>query len=348
MAKTRRSVAERFLQRFTLDRPSYEQAAKDAVVLLTEILENIPVLIHVVSARCKDTASLRLKLSQKGYGQPKRQVTDLLAARVIAYYRDEIPIVVRRLREALEVDELRSVDKKTELEAVEFGYTSVHLIARTKGSWSTSPKYFSLRGRWFEIQIRSVLEHAWAEIEHEVVYKSGIEYPSSVKRRFARIAGAIEMLEDEFVSLRDHKQQLIGEYKARFLAGDDGNSEIDTARMIAMLECERPHALGWRAAAEAGQPFPAHLDNRCVQAIRRGGIKKVKALRRVLKSRELRDAEEFFLRVHRLLEPPSHLVTARLIVLIRSPIMFADYFPDQISDPAINTLLRERRGRRKR
>ena len=166
---------------------------------------------------------MRLKLAEKGYKQPKRQLTDLIAARVITYYKDAVPIVVKALSDALEIEPHKSVDKREELEAVEFGYTSVHLIARTRGGWSTSPKYFALRDKWFEIQIRSVLEHAWAEIEHEVVYKSGIEYPASVKRRFARIAGAIEILEDEFVALRDYQEQLIEEYKRRYLAGQDSS-----------------------------------------------------------------------------------------------------------------------------
>src|SRR5262249_53462344 len=162
-----------------------------------EILVNSPALIHLISARCKKSSSLWLKLCEKRYGQPARQLTDVVAARVITYYKDDVPVIVKALTDVLEVNPHKSVNKQEELEAVEFGYTSVHLIVRTKGSWSTSPKYFALRGKWFEIQIRSVLEHAWAEIEHEVVYKSGIIYPPLIKRRFARIAGAIELLEDE-------------------------------------------------------------------------------------------------------------------------------------------------------
>ena len=126
-----------------------------------------------------------------------------------------------------------------------FGYTSVHLVVRTKGSLSTSPRYPDLRNKWFEIQVRSILEHAWAEIEHEVVYKSGIDYPVLIKRRFARIAGAIELLEAEFLALRNHQQVLIGLYKNRYDKGHDGAVEIDSVRLIALLECERPQSLGW-------------------------------------------------------------------------------------------------------
>jgi ppGpp synthetase/RelA/SpoT-type nucleotidyltranferase len=346
MARTKRFITERFLKDFEGDRPAYEEASKQAETLIKEILVNSPALIHVTTSRCKELSSLRLKLAGKKCSRPRQQITDLIASRVIVYYQDAVPIVVKALSDALEINPYKSIDKRKELEAVEFGYTSVHLIARTRGAWSTSPKYFQLRNKWFEIQVRSVLEHAWAEIEHEVVYKSGIQYPPLIKRRFARIAGAIEILEDEFIALRDHQQELIEHYKIRYEKGQDGAVPIDAARMIALLECERPNSTGWRFAAKNNQPFPPHIDNRCVKALKRAGIRTGQALRTALRSKELKAAERLFKSEHRIAEPLSHLVTARLVILLKSPIVFSDYFPEQASDPAIQRLIRERRKRK--
>jgi ppGpp synthetase/RelA/SpoT-type nucleotidyltranferase len=345
MARTRRSIAGRFLKEIEVDRPSYELAAQQATALIKEILVNSPALIHLITARCKSGPSLWLKLCEKKYGQPKRQVTDLVAARVITYYKNDVPIVLKALNDALEVDPHKSMDKLEDLEAVEFGYTSVHLIARTKGGWSTSPQYFALKDKWFEIQVRSILEHAWAEIEHEVVYKSGIDYPTLIKRRFARIAGAIEMLEDEFLALRDHQQQLIDNYKTLYLNGEEGAAEIDSVRLIALLECERPDSPGWRHAAKSGKPFPAHIENRCVKALKRAGIHNARMLRSILNSKALKTAEAAFVREHRLTEPLTHLNTARLVVLLKSRQIFADYFPELLSDKAIQTIIAGTRRR---
>lgn len=346
MARTRRSIAGRFLKKFEAEKPSYDLASKQASDLIREILVNNPALIHVITARCKSTASLLLKLREKRYGQPTRQITDLVAARVITYYKDHVALVVKALTDALEINQNASVDKREELEAVEFGYTSVHLIARTKGSWATSPQFFALRNRWFEIQVRSILEHAWAEIEHEVVYKSGIKYPTLVKRRFARMAGAIELLEDEFVALRDHQQQLISSYKEKYERGHDATAELDSVRLIALLELHRPESFGWRAAIKQGMPFPAHIEDRCVKALKQTGIRSGQALAAVLRAKELKEAESMFVREHRLSEPLSHLNTARLIVLLKSPVVSADYFPEMLSDPAIEKLLKRRRKRK--
>jgi ppGpp synthetase/RelA/SpoT-type nucleotidyltranferase len=347
MARTRRSIASRFLKQFEADKAIYDLASKQAITLIKELLVNTPALIHVVDARCKDPSSLWLKLCEKGYGQPKRQVTDLVAARIITYYKDDVSVVVNTLANALDINRFKSVDKREELEVVEFGYTSVHLIARTKGSWPTSPQYFALRRKWFEIQVRSVLEHAWAEIEHEVVYKSGIKYPALIKRRFARIAGAIEMLEDEFVALRDHQQQLIDDYKSRYADEKDYTAEIDSVRLIALLECERPASPGWRAAAQGGTPFPPHMDNRCVKALNSAGIRTVQALKTVLRSKELKATEKLFAQKQRLSEPLSHLNTARLAVLLESPSIFSDYFPELRTNAAVQAVLQQMNNRRK-
>jgi ppGpp synthetase/RelA/SpoT-type nucleotidyltranferase len=289
-----------------------------------------------------------LKLCDKRYRRPSTQLTDLIAARVITYYKDAVSVVVKALSAALEINRHKSVDKREELKSVEFGYASVHLIARTKASWATSPKYFALRNKWFEIQVRSILEHAWAEIEHEVVYKSGIDYPPLIRRRFARVAGAIEMLEEEFVALRDHQEQLIALCKGRYEEGQDGAAEIDSVRLIALLECERPDSLGWRAAAQRGTPFPPHIANRCVRALKRAGIRTGQALRRVLRSKSLKEVEESFAQELRISEPLSHLNTARLAVLSESPAIFADYFPELASDAAIRRVSEQHRGRRRR
>jgi ppGpp synthetase/RelA/SpoT-type nucleotidyltranferase len=347
MAKARQSKASRFLKKFETDRWIYEEAAEQSKALINEILVNSPALIHLIAARCKNVSSLCLKLREQEYGQLTKQITDLVAARVITYYNSDIPIIVKSLNDALEVNPHKSVDKRDQLEAIAFGYTSVHLIVRTKGSWSTSPRYSALRDKWFEIQVRSILEHAWAEIEHEVVYKSGIKYPPLIKRRFARIAGAIEMLEDEFLALREHQAQLINLYKTRYDAGQDQEAELDSVRLIALLECERPEFLGWQAAAQSGMPFAPHTDNRCVKALKRTGIRTGRAFRVLLNSKALKKAEILFVSEH-IAEPMSHLTTARLAVLLKSPTVFADYFPEMESDPAIRRILDRQNRQRKR
>jgi hypothetical protein len=56
----------------------------------------------------------------------------------------------------------------------------------------------------FEIQVRSILQHAWAEIEHDLGYKSAVGLPGDVKRRFARVSSLLELADSEFSAIRQH------------------------------------------------------------------------------------------------------------------------------------------------
>jgi putative GTP pyrophosphokinase len=64
-------------------------------------------------------------------------------------------------------------------------------------------EYKRFAGVKFEIQIRSILQHTWAEIEHDIGYKAKIEVPKQIRRKFSRLAGLLELADDQFVQIRD-------------------------------------------------------------------------------------------------------------------------------------------------
>ena len=53
-----------------------------------------------------------------------------------------------------------------------------------------------------EIQIRSILQHAWAEIEHDLCYKNSTPLPRKIKRRMYRLAGVLELADKEFSAVK--------------------------------------------------------------------------------------------------------------------------------------------------
>ncbi len=231
-----------------------EHAAKIACGLVKQIAGDTGLLLHVVSARAKTLNSLREKLIEKQYRRPDDDLTDLIGVRVITYYRDAVDPIADRLRQSFDINAAKSVDKRLSLDLREFGYRSVHLIARLRPDQMRMPGDGFLRDRWFEIQVRSLLEHAWAEIEHEVIYKSGIEFPNVVLRRFGALAGGMELFDNEFVTLREERSTLVGSYRSVYERGGDQRVTFDVARLQAFLEATRT-GLSWRQARESGRPL---------------------------------------------------------------------------------------------
>jgi hypothetical protein len=70
-------------------------------------------------------------------------------------------------------------------------------------------EYRRFPGQKAEIQIRSILQHAWAEIEHDLGYKRKEDVPREIRRRFSRIAGLLELVDTEFVKIRDELQKYV-------------------------------------------------------------------------------------------------------------------------------------------
>ncbi|HET7213086.1 MAG TPA: hypothetical protein VFL79_05830 [Terriglobia bacterium] len=342
MARTIRSITARFVRNYERNLPRYKKAATAARKLIRAILSSSHVQIHLITSRCKKPESLRLKLRRKRYRQPGQQLTDIVGVRVITFFENDIPGVVQLLLHELEINQHKSEDKRTKLDLKEFGYLSVHLIARTKGRWARSPAFAPIRGMWFEIQVRSILEHAWAEIEHEIVYKSAILFPKEIKRRFARLAGALEILESEFIALRRERSKLIDTYVAEFQKGTKLNRDtLDSAKLIAMLEVERPSRVGWRSTPADEAVFPHGIEAMCTEALKVAGIRSSSALRQALRSRRVKSAEMNFSTLA--LQAPTHLATVLIVLAAQSPVIFRDFFPDMAANPNMAALMRSLR-----
>jgi hypothetical protein len=94
------------------------------------------------------------------------------------------------------------VDKRTTLDPDRFGYLSLHYVVSLNEGRLALPEYRNFDNVKFEIQIRSILQHAWAEIEHDLGYRTENAIPAQLRRRFSRLAGLLELADEEFTQIR--------------------------------------------------------------------------------------------------------------------------------------------------
>lgn len=166
---------------------------------------------HSVSSRVKSRESLERKLGKAGASYERlSDITDLVGIRIITYLSEDVDKIGALVRREFTVDDVNSIDKRAALEADKFGYLSLHYVVVLGPSRAALTEYEAFAGLKAEIQIRSILQHAWAEIEHDLGYKSTIEIPREVRRHFARLAGLLELADDEFSRIKKR----IDEYRS--------------------------------------------------------------------------------------------------------------------------------------
>lgn len=192
--------ARRALQDYDTWIQAHPTVAADLEAHIIDVLDDAGLTFDRVSVRIKDRTSFARKLANEAYPDYDSftDAHDVIGVRVITFHSSEIP----QLKDALSglFTVVRVVDKAAETAREgRFGYASQHLIVSAKDEpWAAedgaSPKYI-------EIQLRTVLQHAWAEFEHDVRYKNQ-QHPETsspeVQRAFTLAAGLIELADEQF------------------------------------------------------------------------------------------------------------------------------------------------------
>lgn len=185
-------------------RALYERFCLSLHGLVEDILVQRGFVIHSVTSRTKGLESLAEKVARPGKKYTTlEEITDLVGVRVIARFADDVDEIAHILREEFAVDADRSVDKRAEREEHSFGYQSLHLVGQLCETRSGLAEYSVFGGLNAEFQVRSILQHSWAEIEHDLGYKSSAGVPRPIRRRFARLSALLELADDEFARVRD-------------------------------------------------------------------------------------------------------------------------------------------------
>ena len=183
--------------------PVYEKMKTVILDLLRNCLEENHILVSGLEARVKSERSLIGKLELKGYKyHTLDDVTDVVGARIITFYSDEVDIISALTEKLFEIDWDNSVDKRKMMEIDRFGYMSLHYVCRIPEALYKDPELPQLNQIRFEVQMRSTLQHVWANMYHDIGYKSNVEIPVEYQRNMSRLAGMLELADEQFSRIR--------------------------------------------------------------------------------------------------------------------------------------------------
>ncbi len=208
-------------------RGTYQDFAKTIRDILERSLNHDNVMVHSIESRAKEIESFGKKAAsphpedpdRPKYGSPLQDITDLAAARVITFFLSSLAHVDKIIKDQFDIVERNDRGGEKSGEA-RLGYQSIHYLVKIKDNRIQLPEYARFSGFIAEVQVRTILQHAWAEIEHEIQYKAVDVLPKEIRRRFLALAGMLEIGDREFQALEDAHRKLLEDARKRIASGD--------------------------------------------------------------------------------------------------------------------------------
>jgi putative GTP pyrophosphokinase len=176
---------------FARERPMFERFAGSVRTTLESLISQAEIEYLSVSARVKDPESFAEKINRKGYKDPQKQMTDIVGLRVIAYIETDVDRICKLITDGFNAHPDKSLDKRSELGKDRFGYRSVHYVCDLGQQRLALPENARYKDLVFEVQVRTVLQHAWAEIHHDRGYKFAGTLPPEFERHLFRQAAIL-------------------------------------------------------------------------------------------------------------------------------------------------------------
>lgn len=232
----------RAVEEYAARQPGLVAVAEEYVALVTSILDEAGINYLSVTGRAKRVESFATKAARivdglPAYGDPLTEIGDQVGVRVITYVRADVAAVAEVLGAQLRVLDDRDLGNETASEG-RFGYASRHLqVAREDDQVA-------------QVQVRTVLQHAWAEFEHDIRYKGSVpaEHARDFDRRFTLAAGLLELADQEFTTIRE---RLRGAAVEEVGADSEGINPRELAAYLAGqyadAEWSRPDHYAWIA-----------------------------------------------------------------------------------------------------
>jgi putative GTP pyrophosphokinase len=206
----------------TPNKEALRQAFESASGVRSLIVKDIESRVEQALASLSSSLTLKIRLKEFGSyykkylrllksGIAKPHITDLMGIRVICPFIEDITKAETLIKEHFDVIE---TEQKGHYTFKEFGYESIHVLIKIPAD------IIRKRGHAgcdvIEIQIRTILQDAWAEVEHELVYKAEFNpFDTPMKRKLAAVNASLSLADIIFQEIRGYQKQLNNQLEKR-------------------------------------------------------------------------------------------------------------------------------------
>jgi putative GTP pyrophosphokinase len=304
--------------------------------------------VYNIESRVKDVDSFAEKLKRPGksYKKPIQEITDLVGFRVIAFYTGDVDIISKIIEKEFDVDLANSGDTAERLQPDQFGYLSKHYVVQMRSDRLRLLEYEHCNNLRFEIQTRTILQHAWANLSHKLTYKVEQEAPTELRRQIALLSAALELADNESFRLQSLRQQIQQRYASALLQ-ENMNLPLDVDSVVAYLEHSKQdekwgseaEAIGWNLETlDKNNPEHKERERRSrsslVRILQIAGIKSIAELDKLVKTdtdRSRQYLKDLIRQVDIVSLPKyvtSHDVLRMIVIYYRSPPITSKHLSD--------------------
>lgn len=217
--------------------PLYEQLAEEVKHSVESVLRAANVKVHGVFARAKSVDSFLEKLERKQYADPVNDTPDLAGVRVVCLFLSDLEKIVSVLEGHFQI--LAKEDKVKESDVDQFGYMSIHFECAL-GSNYAGPRYDHLMSLKFELQCRTIVMDAWANLSHFLAYKGEASIPEELRRDFYALSGLFYVADRHFELFGDTRNKIAAQADSLQESGETSDVPINVETLRAFLEARYP------------------------------------------------------------------------------------------------------------
>ena len=195
-------------------RPAYEKLAEEVAYILERAVRCAGIEYAHVAHRAKSLNSFCEKVRRKGYKNPLKNITDIAGVRIAFLYlsdRSRLESIVEKEFEVLE-----KADKVDKDSPERFGYGALHYLVKLSRR-ASGARYDELKGLVCELQVRSILQDAWAIVGHHLSYKQESDVPAHLRRKLNALSGLFETADEQFDRLRVEREAYAEEVKKQIV-----------------------------------------------------------------------------------------------------------------------------------
>jgi putative GTP pyrophosphokinase len=258
---------------FEARRAEFDALATGVRLICDSILRKHGVPFHSIKVRVKSLPSLLDKIIRKKYSPGLGQLTDLVGVRIICLYTAHVDRIVDLVKKEFNIREV--VDKRPSQDERQFGYSSVHLVCDfCETARSLLPEYSQIEAVVFEVQVRTILQEAWSEIEHELIYKSQATAPKDIRRQIVRLSGSLEIADEQFQQIYDKREQYLAKLRDSAPSGLE-HEQLNIDSLLEVIRRRYQWASGWES--EGSHQVGATLSD-LIRDMRKLGVNTVRQL----------------------------------------------------------------------